>query len=390
MRSSTLLAVLPLAAASPVAQRSEPAPLYTRASVEAQNSDRYIVKFKEGSVAASVQGALARISVDATHHFQNVFQGFAAKLDSNAVEMLRLLPDVDYIEQDGSGSSTGYVTQGDSTWGLARISHRSKGNGSYTYDSTAGQGVCAYVTDSGVDERHPEFEGRAHQIKSFISNSNVDDLGHGTHCAGTIGSRTYGVAKKVEIYGVKVLSSDDRFQYSDLIAAWDFITQDAPNRNCPNGVVVSGSLGGGYSQSLNNAANSMVDKGYFMAIAAGNNNDNTSGYSPGSASKVCTVGGIDSSDRRYSDSNYGPLVDITGPAVSVLSTLPGGRTAYYTGTSMATPHIAGLAAYIASRDGVKASPSLCQRIVNTATKGAITNQSPNTVNLIAFNGNPSG
>jgi len=149
-------------------------------------------------------------------------------------------------------------------------------------------------------------------------------------------------------------------------------------------------LGGSYSRSLNDAANEMVDRGYFMAVAAGNNDDDASKYSPASASKVCTVGGSDKYDRRYTKSNYGPVVDIIGPGVSVLSTLPDNRTAYYTGTSMATPHIAGLAAYLAARDGVKASPSLCQKIVNTATRNAISNQSPNTVNLIAFNGNPSG
>lgn len=219
----------------------------------------------------------------------------------------------------------------------------------------------------------------------------MDDLGHGTHCAGTIGSKSYGVAKKIEIYGVKVLNAQDSFQYSDLIAAWDFITKDSKTRtNCPNGFVVSGSLGGGFSQSLNDAANGMVDKGFFMALAAGNNNDNTSKYSPGSAAKACTVGGSDSSDRRYTSSNYGPLVDIVGPAVSVLSTLPNNKTAYYTGTSMATPHVAGLAAYLASRDGTKVTPQFCDKIVQTATKGAIVDQSPNTVNLIAFNGNPSG
>ncbi len=127
-----------------------------------------------------------------------------------------------------------------------------------------------------------------------------------------------------------------------------------------------------------------------MAIAAGNNNDDASGYSPASASKVCTVGGIDKYDKRYTQSNYGPVVDIIGPAVAVLSTVPNGRTQYYTGTSMATPHIAGLAAYLAARDGVSASPALCQQIVKTATRNAISDQSANTVNLIAFNGNPSG
>lgn len=198
------------------------------------------------------------------------------------------------------------------------------------------------------------------------------------------------MAKKVTIYGVKVLSKEDRFQYSDLISAWDFITKDAPKRDCPNGVVTSVSLGGGFSQSLNDAANSFVDKGYFLAIAAGNNNGDTSKFSPGSAKKACTVGGTQSDDKRYNNSNFGPLVDINGPAVGVLSTLPNNRTASYTGTSMATPHIAGLAAYMASRDGKKASPSLCDEIVKTATSGAIKDPKANTVNLIAFNGNPSG
>ena len=408
MRFSTVLTLLPLAVASPVAQRSEPAPLITRSTVEPHNADRYIVKFKEGSAMSIVQDALQHVSVEATHHFQHIFQGFAAKLDSKSVELLRLLPDVSCISQPTICETTTNKVTRSSTLsrtapvllldtspraplpGVSPVSLTVKRAAAATYDSSGGQGVCAYVTDSGVDDSHPEFEGRAHQIKSFIQGSNRDDLGHGTHCAGTISSKTYGVAKKTEPYGVKVLKATDSFQYSDLIAAWDFITQDAPNRNCPNGVVISVSLGGGYSQSLNNAANNMIDKGYFMAIAAGNDNDNTANHSPGSASKVCTVGGSDSSDRRYSDSNYGPAVDIVGPAVSVLSTLPGGRTAYYTGTSMATPHIAGLAAYIASRDGVRASPSLCGTIANTASKGAITNQSANTVNLIAFNGNPSG
>lgn len=150
---------------------------------------------------------------------------------------------------------------------------------------------------------------------------------------------------------------------------------------------MSGSLGGGYSKSLNDAANAMVDAGYFMAVAAGNNNDDTKNHSPGSASKVCTVGGTQSDDRRYKDSNYGPIVDINGPAVGVLSTLPNNRTAYYTGTSMATPHIAGLAAYLAAKTGVAAYPGLCDELVKMATTGAVVNQVGNTVRSIAYNGN---
>ncbi|KAJ3488724.1 hypothetical protein NLG97_g6145 [Lecanicillium saksenae] len=392
MRFASVAALLPLALASPMADRSEPAPLYlheTETAIVARGgSDKFIIKFKAGSPAAILEQTIERIKGgEVIHRFQNNLLGFTARLDRPTVEILRWIPGVEYIEQDTTGASTGYKTADGAPWGLGRISHRSKGSDSYTYDESGGKGVCVYVTDSGVDESHPEFEGRAHQIKSYIEDSDIDDLGHGTHCAGTIGSATYGVAKKVDIYGVKVISKEDRFWYSDLIAAYDFIRNDAKGRDCPNGIVVSGSLGGGYSKSMNAAANSMVEAGYFMAIAAGNDNEDVSNHSPGSASKVCTVGGTAADDKRYSHSNYGPGVNINGPAVGVLSTLPNNKTAYYTGTSMATPHIAGLAAYLAVLNGTKVTPSMCQTIINLATKDKISNQVANTVNLIAYNGN---
>ena len=176
-----------------------------------------------------------------------------------------------------------------------------------------------------------------------------------------------------------------------MIAAYDFIVKDSSTRYCPNGVVINGSLGGGYSAILNSAAAKMSDRqGYFMAVAAGNNNQDTKNHSPASAPSVCTVGGSDKYDQRYTQSNYGAPVDIIAPAVGVLSTLPNGRTQYYTGTSMASPHIAGMAAVIASSRGTKASPQICDDLVGIATTGAITNQYANTVNKIAFNNNPTG
>ncbi|ATY62753.1 Peptidase subtilisin-related [Cordyceps militaris] len=408
MRFSTLLTTLPLALASPITEkrteqpaplylhesekRTEPAPLYLHESesdlVARGGSDRFIIKFKGDRPFSIVENALQGINGDnVAHRYQNKFRGFTAHLDRAAVEGFRMVPGVDYIEQDMSGTVSGFLTQSGAPWGLGRISHRRAGSSDYVYDETAGKGVCVYITDSGVDENHPEFEGRAKQIKSFVPGSNFDDNGHGTHCAGTIGSATYGVAKKATMFGVKVINSEGRFWYSDLIAAYDFIEKDAASRNCPNGFVVSGSLGGDFSQSLNDAASGMVDAGFFMAVAAGNDNRNAKDASPASAPKVCTVGGTQSDDRRYSSSNWGPLVDINGPAVNVLSTLPNGRTAAYTGTSMATPHIAGLAAYLASKNGVKVTPAMCKTIVDLSTKNAVTNQVANTVTNIANNGN---
>lgn len=175
----------------------------------------------------------------------------------------------------------------------------------------------------------------------------------------------------------------------DLIAAYDFIAKDSSTRDCPNGVIVSGSLSGAFSTSPNNAADAAADKGFFMAVSAGNKNEDVSGYSPSSASKVCTVGGIDRHDKRYAYSNFDFGVNIIAPAVDVKSTLLGNKVGYSTGTSIANPHVAGLAAYFASRDDVKASPAMCGQLVKSATRDAISDQFDNTVNLIVFNENSS-
>ncbi|KAK8143460.1 subtilisin-like serine protease [Beauveria asiatica] len=411
MRVTTVLAALALALAlaGPIIEkRAEPAPLYLHEQgkrtepaplilhepeadlVARGSSSRFIIKFKGDQPFSAVEAALQGVDDEnVAHTFMNNFLGFTAQLDRAAVEGFRMTPGVEYIEQDMSGTISGFRTQSGATWSLGRISHRQAGETDYIYDETAGQGICVYVTDSGIDDSHPEFEGRAKQIKSFVSGSSIDDNGHGTHCAGTIGSATYGVAKKATLLGVKVTDSNGEFWYSELIAAYDFIQKDARSRSgtCPNGFVVSCSLSGNFSQSLNDAANAIVDAGFFMAVAAGNNNSNARNFSPASASKVCAVGGTHSDDRRYNNSNWGLVVKINGPAVNVISTIPGGDTASYTGTSMATPHIAGLAAYIAAKDGVKASPALCQTIVDMSTKNAVTNQVANTVTNIAYNGN---
>jgi subtilisin family serine protease len=262
---------------------------------------------------------------------------------------------VDFIEQDAMASINAYVTQNDPPWGLSRISHRRPGTPEYVYDDSAGQGTCSYVVDTGVDDRHPvrytvplslpliftlpslvallankfqphkEFSGRAKQIASFIDGQYTDNNGHGTHCAGTVGSNTYGVAKKTLIYGIKVLDGQGRGSYSAIIAGINYVHEDRQQRSCPNGVVVNLSLGGPYSQATNDAVRGLTSRGYFVAVAAGNNNDDASRYSPASEPSACTVGGSAKYDDRYSQSNYGRSVDIIGPAVDVYSTYPGGR-----------------------------------------------------------------
>lgn len=136
-----------------------------------------------------------------------------------------------------------------------------------------------------------EFEGRAKLIKTYYGNR--DGNGHGTHCSGTIGSKTYGVAKKTLIYGVKVLDDDGSGSFANVIAGIDFVASDRRNRNCPKGVVASMSLGGGYSQAVNDAVARLQSSGVFVAVAAGNDNADAGNTSPASERSVCTVGATD-------------------------------------------------------------------------------------------------
>lgn len=174
--------------------------------------------------------------------------------------------------------------------------------------------------------RIQEFEGRATFLKSFISGQNTDGNGHGTHCSGTIGSRSYGVAKKTKLYGVKVLDNSGSGSYSGIISGMDYVAQDAKTRNCPKGHFASMSLGGGYSAAVNQGAASLVSSGVFLAVAAGNDNKDAQNTSPASEPSACTVGATASNDARSSFSNYGRVVDIFAPGTGVLSTWIGGST----------------------------------------------------------------
>ena len=159
---------------------------------------------------------------------------------------------------------------------------------------------------------------------SFVNGEDSDGHGHGTHCAGTIGSTTYGVAKNTQLYGVKVLGNDGRGVNSAIISGMDYVAKDKSQRNCPKGVVANMSLGGKRSNAINHAAAALVQSGVFLAVAAGNDNRDASYYSPASEPSVCCVGGSAVDDTRYDNSNWGAPVKILAPAVDIVSLRPGG------------------------------------------------------------------
>jgi subtilisin family serine protease len=187
-------------------------------------------------------------------------------------------------------------------------------------------------------------------------------------------------------FGSKILTENHS---QSVIGGLEFALSDQGNRDCPNGIVVNMSLGGGFSQAINDAAAALVDGGIFTAVAAGNGNifgipQDAANYSPASEPSVCTVGATDSSDRVASFSNYGALVDIYAPGVSVLSTWIGSTTRSISGTSMASPHIAGLAAYLLGLG--QSVDGLCEYIRDTALEGVISGVRAGTDNLLAQNG----
>nr|ABK27198.1 subtilisin-like protease [Epichloe festucae var. lolii] len=382
------LQLLPLALAAPGARRSEPAPILAPRGAVIEN--KYIVKYKKTFSIASADHTLKACSAGADRVYSNIFHGFSGTLNESAIEQLRHHPDVDYIEKDAIFKMNTFVEQRDAPRGLRRVSHRQGDIGGYVYHASAGEGTCSYIIDTGVDDSHPEFEGRAQLVTSFVDGEDADGHGHGTHVAGTIGSRSYGIAKKTQLLGIKVLSDQGSGNNSAIIAGMDFAVQDARQRSCAKGVLANMSLGGRYSQSLNDAAAQMIQSGVFLAVAAGNNRQDASGYSPASEPSVCTVGSTDSSDSLSSFSNYGSVVDILAPGSDILSTWPGGSIKILSGTSMATPHIVGLAAYLAGLEGFPGAQALCKRIQSLATPGAISNVPGGTLNLLGFNGNPSG
>ncbi|KAF9984352.1 hypothetical protein BGZ75_004085 [Mortierella antarctica] len=301
------------------------------------------------------------------------------------VTELLSMDEVEYVEQDAKFSAFGTQSSLPS-WGLARVSDRNKGGSTYNYPDSAGSGVTAYVIDTGINTSHDDFGGRATMGPNFVQGSeNIDENGHGTHVAGTIGGASYGVAKNVTLVGLKVLDADGFGDNSAIIAALDWVISVNKGKKA----VVNMSLGGGRSKALDDTVARATEANIPVIVAAGNNpNKDACNGSPSGAATAFTVGGSDVNDKAYVNNSYGKCVKIIGPAVGVTSAWIGGNTAKNTisGTSMATPHVAGVAALYLSTDSSLTTPSqLFQRLVSTATKDKITGLK-GEANLLVFNG----
>jgi cerevisin len=279
------------------------------------------------------------------------------------------------------------VKQTNAPWGISRVSHGEMPFelSKYHYPQSAGKGVDVYVVDTGINVAHADFEGRAKWGMTIpFGDVDIDGNGHGTHCAGTIGSKTFGIAKKAHIIAVKVLRTNGFGTNADVIKGVEW-TIKAARKGAARGrkSVANMSLGGGRSFTLDNAVNKAVKNGVHFAVAAGNDNEDACDYSPAGAKGPITVGATTNRDAMAFFSNHGPCVDIFAPGMDITSTWIGSRGAINTisGTSMASPHVAGvLALYLSEKDYTPAE--LKTVLVEHANMGLLENLPDRTENCL--------
>ncbi|KAG9184938.1 oryzin [Alternaria panax] len=322
------------------------------------------------------------------------FKGYAGSFDDATIELLKALPEVLTIEPDFVMRISEYVTQANAPWNLAHISSRTPGATNYVYDESAGDGTFSYVMDTGIRITHVDFEGRATVgINTAAGSANTDVEGHGTHVAGTLGGATYGVAKKTNLIDVKVLGDSGSGFASEVFAGLDWAVNDIVSKGRQNTAVINVSLGSIASTLWDAAITAAWGNGVLVVTAAGNENSPASDSSPCRSPEVICVGNVRRDNRRHSGaggSNYGPEVDIFAAGTDITSLSPRNDTALRTttGTSMASPAVAGLVSYLRALEGPSTAADVKARVYELATPGLVTD-GLGSVNLLAFNGNPS-
>ncbi|MET9863580.1 S8 family peptidase [Streptomyces smyrnaeus] len=346
--------------------------------------DRYIVTLDGGTSASLAARSQVRTTAErltdsyggtVRQVYSAALRGFSVRATETQAKKLAAAPGVKYVEADGTMRVSG-TQPNPPSWGIDRVDGSL--NRSYSYPNE-GSGVTAYIVDTGVDMTHPDFTGRARSGYDFIDNDNnaSDCQGHGTHVAGTVGSRSYGVAKNVDLVAVRVLNCQGSGQWSQVIGGIDWVA-----RNADGPSVANMSLGGGASSSVDQAVQGAIDSGVTFAVAAGNDSRNACNTSPARVPAAITLGSTDRGDGRSYFSNYGRCLDLFAPGGSITSTRNGGGSTTMSGTSMATPHAAGAAAlYLSAHRG--ASPGQVRdALVNNAQSGVVGNPGSGSPNRL--------
>ncbi|KAI1415837.1 subtilisin-like protein [Hypoxylon sp. FL1857] len=406
------VALAPFALAkAPLVNRDIADPIADNYIVVMKNADSKILHAHYQQMHASSQstddgkkGVLRTYQVDG-------FNGYHIECDNATLETIRKNPIVDYVARDGRVTAQTVLRHdiprsgpGANTWGLGRISHRDPGISVYA-DQVAAP-THAYILDTGIRLTHQEFGGRATFGQNFIAGSkDIDDNGHGTHTAATVGGNTVGVDNSTRLIAVKVLDQNSSGSWSGIIAGIEWgesfagdplynttltlaAVDDAQSQDRITRSVINMSIGGPKFQALDDCVKNAVAAGMTIVVAASNYGVDACTYSPASAPDAITVAASNESDARPDWSNYGTCVDIFAPGNNIYSAWKDSDSSYQTmsGTSMASPHVAGLVTYLMSREFISGPKNITNRLVELGTPNKVQN-AKGSPNLIAFNGN---
>lgn len=347
---------------------------------------RYIVVFKDSvtNPATETANALRGLHGQVHHTYSNALKGFAATLPDAALQALRNNPLVASIEQDQTVALNQVTSpENQATWGLDRIDQADRPLDSQYHFNTTGSGVRAFIIDTGIRSDHVEFTGRLEPGYNVIADTNGtnDCHGHGTHVAGTVGGTTWGVAKAASLIPVRVLDCSGSGTTSGVIAGIDWVASSTARP-----AVANMSLGGGLSSSLNAAVAGAVNKGITMVVAAGNSSADACTSSPASEPSAITVGATTSNDAMATYSNYGACVDIFGPGSSITSAWNTSATAINTisGTSMATPHVTGVAALVLATSPTSSPAAVASFLTSHATSNRLSSLGAGSPNFLVY------
>ncbi|MBC2900723.1 S8 family peptidase [Streptomyces cupreus] len=351
-------------------------------------AESYIVTLKpEAARAGSAEGrALAKkYGADIERTYKKALNGYAVEASAAEAKKFAADPAVASVVQNRTFSIA--ATQpSPPSWGLDRVDQRNLPlNSSYTYPDSAGQGVTAYVIDTGVRITHSDFGGRASYGYDAVDNDNTaqDGHGHGTHVAGTVAGSAYGVAKKARVVGVRVLNNSGSGTTAQVVAGIDWVAQNAVKP-----AVANMSLGGGADTAIDTAVRNAIASGVTFAVAAGNESTNASTRSPARVTEAITVGATTSSDAKASYSNYGTVLDLFAPGSSITSAWNTSDSATNTisGTSMATPHVAGAAALYLAANPTATPAQVSSALTTAATPNVVTSPGTGSPNRLLYVG----
>ncbi|HEX8439209.1 S8 family peptidase [Archangium sp.] len=333
--------------------------------------------------ALAAESLTARFGGRVFFTYEHALRGFASRMTEEQARAMAAAPEVEYVEQNGLVSIS--ESQPEATWGIDRLDqHDLPLNQTYLYNAS-GRGVHAYIIDTGIRVSHNEFGGRAeHSFDSIEDGEKGNDCnGHGTHVAATVGGNLYGVAKGVRLHAVRVLNCKGSGSIAGVIAGVDWV---ANNRQLP--AVANMSLGGGKSDALDDSVRRAVAAGITFVVAAGNENADACTRSPARTSEAITVGATSNDDARASFSNWGRCVDVFAPGHEILSAWPtdDASTRVLSGTSMAAPHVAGVAALFLERNASATPAAVSSALVDNSTDGKVAKRGKCSPNRLMFSG----